>query len=260
MAKRNIFLRIGVLMLIAVLATSGVFIGSGTFAKYIAAANVEAAARVAKFQVQINQAKLTTPAFLDFQDNSGTKGIIASVFTDFHDPDGNSRIYCTGGTDTRGGTEVHVSPGTGLTRPASPGDKDRIIAPGTMGRLTVELKNLSEVSVKFYFDTATVFNSQVANADLRFLVTVDDLTVPAQLSSLLTATTVTGSTATSLTIHPGDTTVHTLTLWWEWIFENGANATAINAQDIRDTQLGISALTGTVNASATLHIKAEQVN
>ena len=54
MSKRNIFLRIGVLMLIATLATSGVFVGSGTYAKYIASAQYEATGRVAKFDVRIN--------------------------------------------------------------------------------------------------------------------------------------------------------------------------------------------------------------
>jgi len=51
--KKNYFLRTALLLLVLCILTSGVFLGTGTVAKYIAAGEGEASARVAKFSVKV---------------------------------------------------------------------------------------------------------------------------------------------------------------------------------------------------------------
>jgi len=182
--KKNIYLRIALLMLVAAIATSGVFIGSGTTAKYVAAAKFDASARVAKFELQIaknGDSIAATPTF----------GSWVTFSRSNIDEPYNLRTDSTGGTawgamnfalgekiydmttirqnknnfslstPTTVGSSVNfndVEDGTnntletGITKHLETADGS-IIAPGTGGRLRLSIKNNSEVAVRVYFDS-----------------------------------------------------------------------------------------------------------
>jgi len=273
MPKRNIYLRTAVLMLIACVATSGVFFVSGTSAKFIAGASLNASATVALFNVQIKDSVSGVGGngdFVDFDRVDAGAMTAITLFTDFGK--GRAKIYCT---DPWGTPECHVKPGACLHVPgpcetwcktpcavhaACPGNVDvalgDLIAPGTMGCMEFTFKNLSEVSVKFYIDQAAF--QGIPTAKLTFYGT-DQAGLPAEndgdfagadaLSAFLKG----GAKEVSVTIHP-DGNDQTIYLWWCWPFYRGAT------QDKADTDLGEDAQTAPVPCTATFTVKAEQVD
>jgi len=293
MPKRNIFLRIAVLMLITCFATSGVIVGSGTSAKYIAGASRNASATVALFNVEIQE---SNDNWKRFDQNNGATMTTVALFTDFG-AGNRAHIYCT---DPWGEPECHVAPGfcthdTGeacdeacensceIHQPCdgdceeeceihSPGPcklepeyaLGDLIAPGMMGCMEFRFRNKSEVSVKFYVDTATF--AGVDDADLTFRSTTD-ATLPTYFPVKDTINGTLGSAVSTatVTIHPnaGGAEEQTIYFWWCWPFDRG------DTQDDLDTGLGELARDkaeaavvndDTVPCTATFLIKAVQVD
>jgi len=258
MPKRNIFLRIALLMLCATLATSGVFYGSGTFAKYIASAPVNVNATVAKFDVLLKDEK---GDFKHFQDLNGNTVSIA-LFDDFGT--GRASIYCT---DPWIGTEFQVYPGDYSNKGYTPTKfaDGKLIAPGTMGKMEFTFRNLSEVSVRFYLDPVATTFTGVNNAKLIFFANSAEGTPPNPQNETVfgAISSITGASGTaSIVIHPGQPD-KTVNFWWCWPFHlKDAPSDAydlISAQDLVDTALGeTKALPPRCTAS--FLIKAEQID
>ena len=291
MHKKNIFLRIALVLLIATLSTGGVFVGSGTIAKFIAQAPVVASATVAGFDVRImNSAGSFAPDGKTWLDNGdwvrfdkkGASAVtIANLFVDFGK--GRAKIFCT---EPWGSGECHVDLYGACDH--EPGDPDeeclecyadgRLIAPGMMGKMELTFNNLSDVSVEFYLDNAAFAFSGVA-ANLKFFVITSDddygsvpgvkfggSTLPLNenefsvpLSGLVGQNNV-GKNRAAVTIHPGGNP-KTIYVWWIWPFEAyDSQGELVTAQDVADTSLGIAAQLVNQVCTATFNIKAEQVD
>jgi hypothetical protein len=286
MMKKNIYMRIGVLLFIAVLATSGVFVGSGTYAKYIAAATVEATARVAKFEVQIRKALTTgtTPTwtadnggYLTFSQSSaaamnlntswGTMnlGTVYDVtpVTPSATPDANGALTTNIKVDLAT-PETHIST-YNTTNDGS------IIAPGTGGRFCFQVKNNSEVSVRFSLDsidaTAGVGvtytgTPSVSTANIEFSTDNNTWYSANDFGAMLTAA---YNANKWIDLGPGATWTFATDgtqgcIYWRWRFNRGNDATAIKAQDTADTALGVAAVTSVGTMTLKIGIKAVQID
>ena len=108
--KKNKMMRIASVLLVAVLLSTCAI--SGTYAKYITTATGSDTARVAKWDVKLEENTMSNTFNFD-------------LFKTVNDSDGNY--------------ENDVKPGTG---------DDHIIAPGTSGSFTINLSNASEVNAK----------------------------------------------------------------------------------------------------------------
>ena len=263
MSKRNIFLRIGVLMLIATLATSGVFVGSGTYAKYVASKGGNAKARVAHFHVEVSD-----------RDFSGDSSSFVGEF---------SNATHTAKTITASGDlgillQPTISAGAWGTHPGGPGsgtvDLDTIsavdgsiIAPGTGGRLSFVFTNRSEVSVRFWLATVSTTVESIANLtkgltvnEIKFAYDNGSGTAPA-LSQFGTLAAALGSYTTQyVELGPwngtGSPPSAAIGVYWQWPFEQSP------AQNTQDTILGEDAQ-NTSNAGLMemiLKIRAQQVD
>ncbi|MCL2300703.1 MAG: hypothetical protein FWC27_11240 [Firmicutes bacterium] len=267
MAKRNIFLRIAVLMLIAVLATSGVFVGSGTYAKYIAAANVEASARVAKFDVKVNGTTFSSATAAAVT----VTGSLGSVFELFNDGDDSNLNYpaTSGGTGNGNG---RVSDQAENANPSTLKHLDNItgtlICPGIGGKISVLFKNDSEVAVRFWLDTATVTHignntNDISTATIQF----SHENKTASFTTLAAAITAAKGSLAYIDLVPGETASAPIDLWWRWRFSTNGT------QDDDDTKLGVLAAkytgadetasgtsSGTPGLKLTLAVKAQQID
>lgn len=227
--KKNLFLRIALLVLVSALATSAVFVGTGTSAKYVAAANANASATVAKFDVQLSQ-------------NGGTKsGNIASTTV--------ALTASTLGTlleedVSAGETDQHVTD-------AATG---RLIAPGTggkSGKLTVH--NDSEVLVKVWLSQGT---GESIPEDSGILFSGNSggnwrSTIQAALQDMTAG----GLASNAIPIDINDSHDFEDVLLWKWPF--GTPNTPANAQDGYDTGLGVA---GTAKLTIPVKINVEQVD
>ena len=199
--KKNLFLRVGALMLVATLASCGIFIGTGTTAKYVASANVQASGQVAKFSVLINDGEIANATLTPTTVNAG----------DLSD----STIWQAtdmGGTAHPAGTTT----GTITTNDGS------LIAPGTGGKFAFKIENKSQVTVKVTISAATTANL-LPTAKIVFSDTASG-TYGADLSSAIGV----------ITLHPGAAAT-TKDIYWKWPFTGAAG------QDAADTALGIAA-------------------
>jgi len=189
--RKNIFLRISVLMLVATVAMSCVFVGSGTYAKYVASAQVQASARVAKFDVsikvggfkasdpnwpaaystwqQITQSDPTTPKALPeiLYFTQDLYELTAKVNGDLQQAGGSYGTKAAPGTTPEPENKLN----DGIVANANRVDvlpKDgSIIAPGTGGMFTLDFKNDSEVRVRIWLDSinaAVVYTNYAAGA------------------------------------------------------------------------------------------------
>ena len=109
--KKNTMMRVASALLVAVLLTTCAI--SGTFAKYVSTSNGSDSARVAKWDIKLEDAAMTNTFTFD-------------LFNTVKD---------SNGTDN----ETDVKAGEGET----------IIAPGTSGSFEINLKNDSEVNAKY---------------------------------------------------------------------------------------------------------------
>ena len=109
--KKNTMMRVASALLVAVLLTTCAI--SGTFAKYVSTSNGSDSARVAKWDIKLEEAAMSQTFTFD-------------LFNTVKD---------SNGTDNE--TDVKA------------GDGETIIAPGTSGSFEINLKNDSEVNAKY---------------------------------------------------------------------------------------------------------------
>lgn len=123
---------------------------------------------------------------------------------------------------------------------------ENIIAPGTKGAFSIDITNDSEVNANLL---ASFKETNTSNIPLQYRLSyngtagdwedsIADLEVPDN---------------TYLPFEPGATNANkgTIKIEWQWVYEKGADQTAIDANDLADTTLG-EAGTATVTVEATL--------
>lgn len=192
--KKNKMMRIASVLLVAVLLSTCAI--SGTYAKYTSQITGTDSARVAKWAFQVEEKTASVDANFTFD-----------LFKTVNDTDGN--------------TETDITSSNG----------DRIIAPGTQGEFTIDLKNASEVTAEYVVDF-TVTNT--ANIPVEFSVNggawgdLADVTTPVNMP-------VNGTSQVVVS--------------WRWAF-NGGN-------DTHDTELGLN---GTAILTVEATVTATQVN
>jgi len=214
MKRINIFLRISALMLIAILASSGVFVGSSTYAKYIASAEVTATANVALFKVLIGTQDITV--------NGGTTytGALALTKSEVYEQDGATLESHAG--------DLHLDPHAGT-----------IVCPGTSGKCSFTITNSSQVMVEFRLTQGTT-PAAFGMANIGFGTTAANATnkgtagIATMFTNWNTAYGTTGNTAGWRKLAINETyTVDNL--WWKWQFYESA------ANDGTDTTAGKAA-------------------
>lgn len=114
---------------------------------------------------------------------------------------------------------------------------EALIAPGTGGKFALEVTNNSEVTGKVAFDF------EVTGADVPLEFKVDNGDWSSNLSDISSENVAMGATKT-------------VTIYWRWLYERGANESEIEANDKADTVLGIASETVTVSVT----INFEQVD
>jgi len=202
MKKINIFIRIGLLLLIATLATSGVFIGSGTYSKYIASANVSAEAKVAKFDVRVNGTDPSTNQIVK-------AGGVAATIT----------LTNVGALLQPPGMATHSTATISTTNGS-------IIAPGTAGKMSFTVYNYSEVAIDVWFATASTSPTIPSNSGIVFCNASG--VAYSNFAAALDAIGV-------INLGPGSvTTTNTgaKDIYWQWPFNND--------NDANDTTLGVA--------------------
>ena len=260
--KRNVFLRTALFLLIGVWASSSLL--TGTWAKYVATATVEAGARVAKFSVAVNNKEIAEAAgimTINVPVSLADTVLLQPATLPGNDTAGNG---FTGDHSAVTISSVNGSP----------------IAPGTGGRIKVEFKNNSEVAVRFSFVTADCSAAGTGSPALTVAAvqSVNNLSNPGceiQFSRPTTSGSNSGITVTngqwgvlSTTLNNGDwyTTAADLVLapgasvnryfFWRWRFDDANGGTDWN-RDSYDTALGKA---GTAELKLTLVFNAEQVD
>lgn len=209
--KKNMFLRVASVLLVLTLLSACAI--SGTFAKYTAEAKAEDSARVAKWSFKVDKTNIATSETFTFD-----------LFKTIE--------------DEAGGKEDDVAKaGEGETP---------IIAPGTSGKISLVLKNDSEVSANY----AVTFSANEAGVPLEF--SSDGTTWETDITKLNIA----ASDSTKLAYASGTATV---TLQWRWAF----TSTEEGWDDDKDNALGKAAAADVINAATpkiTATITATQVN
>ena len=157
--KKNKMMRLASLLLVCVLLTTSVI--SGTFAKYTTSATASDAARVAKWDIQINDAQMQQNHTFAFD-----------LFSTVKDSDGSDE------------TDISTADGS-------------IIAPGTRGEMAFKLENNSEVTAEYTIDY-TIENTanipvvfSLDGADWKNSIDELDVSTPVRMEIGEAATTVT---------------------------------------------------------------------
>lgn len=228
--KKNIAARLGVLALVLTLVTSSLV--SGTYSKYTSQVTGNDTARVAKFAFNVKD---------------GTAADTLSTATQTH----VFNIFSYSATDSG----VYTS-AVGL-------DGKKLVAPGTTGKLALEVDNQSEVAV-----TAAFTLTEANTSKIPIYYTYSGGTAPTQRYSdaLVTKTYTPGGSgdtgiykplsdlasamAASLPATDGtaaNQTSKTYTLNWVWSFDQAT--TSATQSDSDDTTLGTMATLPTVNLS-----------
>ena len=177
--------------LVAVLAVTMMFtmcFVGGTFAKYTSSATGTDSATVAKWDIRVNGANITTSDTFTFD------------------------LFNTVNDTTDNNAETAMAPNGGT-----------IIAPGTTGKFTIKLQNLSEVNAEY--STEYTVTSNVSSIPVQYSLDGDRWTT--EISTL---------NRTNCTIGLG--TEGEVTVYWKWDFSTGA------AADAYDTLLGTMAAAG----------------
>ena len=231
MKKKNLFLRIAMLMLIATVATCGVFVGSGTTAKYVAQATATATAEVALFDVKIQTGASTWSPNIAVT----TYGVSVNQLGQLLQP---------AGTNGDGALSMNHSANTIINSTTG-----THIAPGTGGKVTITLRNDSEVAVDVWLvassgtvDYPTGSGIVFSNAVAGTFGTLADAMAAAN-----------GGGTNKIRLDPvgGTTTAQTFDLYWKWPFYTSAG------QDTTDTNLGTA---GTAKLTVPLNVRVEQAD
>lgn len=179
--------------LVAVLAVTMMFtmcFVGGTFAKYTSSGTGADSAKVAKWDIRVNGANIT----------------VSDTFT--------FDLFNTVNDTTDNNAETDMAPNGGT-----------IIAPGTTGKFTINLQNLSEVNAKY--STKYTVTSNVSSIPVQYSLDGNNWTT--DISTL---------NRTNCTIGLG--TEDEVTVYWKWDFSTD------NAADAYDTLLGTMAAGETV--------------
>lgn len=206
MKKRKVFFASVLLILLAVTTCYTVF---GTYAKYATKLTGNDTARVAKWAWEINNENIT----------STTKTI--------KDFDLFSNSVLLDSSCTTAETDVTSS------------NSDKVIAPGTCGKFTINVKNNSEVTAKYGY---TLSLTNAGNVPLLFRKGTDGQWTK-DLSTLSVADSAEGST---LAVGAAKKEA---TIYWKWDFPTTDN----EETDATDTALGFAG-TAKVTVDATLNL------
>ena len=182
--KKNKMMRIASVLLVAVLLSTSVI--SGTFAKYTSEKSDSDTARVAQWNIKLNDATMTANSVFDFD----LFKTIVSDEDDSNEDDSNE-------TDVKEGTT-----------------DEAIIAPGTKGAFTIHLVNASEVTAQYAIDYI------VTKSDDRIPVKFSVDNGEHWTDNLAD---IVASESTKLAMpNDGDTDEASITIQWKWDF-NGDN-------------------------------------
>ena len=179
--------------LVAVLAVTMMFtmcFVGGTFAKYTSSGTGTDSAKVAKWDIRVNGANIT----------------VSDTFT--------FDLFNTVNDTTDNNAETDMAPNGGT-----------IIAPGTTGKFTIKLQNLSEVNAQY--STEYTVTSNVSSIPVQY--SLDGYNWTTEISTM---------NRTNCTIGLG--TEGEVTVYWKWDFSTD------NAADAYDTLLGTMAAGETV--------------
>lgn len=223
--KRNLFLRISVLLFVAVTATSGVYVGSGTFAKYTASAQGTAQARVALFKVAVKRNADTTSKIMTTESDLGTINLYRTLLESYDLAEGENQ---NGKPNT---TQSPKSPANGTPNDVLPSKvtadtTDPIIAPGTAGYFDLYVENQSEVSVVIKLKAE---EGSLSTTDIQFVAKNTNSATPPADGDFNTA----DSDVLFILLPAGVTgNSGTFRVWWRWRYY------VSDAQDAKDTALG----------------------
>ena len=255
--KRNGILRIGIILLVATLATGGIFAGNCiTHAKYVSVGVGTATARVARFSVLVNYTTgpggATPVPSIQVAGTAGTRAAIATLSN-------LGQVYCTydslvepqsNGAANISGAHIYYNDG-------------RLLAPGTYGRFQINFQNTSEVAVRVYVDfSKSAVTSCPANAKIEISPN-SNFTTPVQVFNSGSATTYMSSiTNTVITLAPNSGVSAVQNIYWRWPFgtqsTGGSNNTPnVSGNDTIDTPLGV---TGTATLGLSLYVATEQID
>lgn len=192
--RKNRMMRLASVLLICVLLTTSVI--SGTFAKYTSTASGSDTARVAKWSIDVEGTEIAvsgTPAAITFD-----------LFNTISDVGGSA-------------DDEQV--------------KDDLLAPGTSGAFTLNIKNLSEVDAKY---TITLAETNDSNIPLQYSLSGADGSWKNSVAELemndLTDVTIVKETGTGEHI-----------VYWRWAFDDNTADRHAGQKDETDTKLGIAA-------------------
>lgn len=185
---RNVFLF--ALVLLSVISMGSV---AGTYAKYTSNSSFTDQARVAKWDIKLNNNQMTQNFTID--------------------------LFKTVNKDTDGSDETDVKEGT---------TTEKIIAPGTQGEFTFNIKNDSEVNANVKMDWTGYNNDDNIPIKFKGTITAADGTVTStdwldDITSILTTPTALEMTKTV-----------SVKVEWKWDYE----ADDVDAGDVVDTTLG----------------------
>ncbi|MDR1734728.1 MAG: hypothetical protein LBR73_07620 [Oscillospiraceae bacterium] len=269
MKKANVFLRIALALFVLASATMGTFMGSGTYAKYVAAASGSSEVRVAKFHVTAKNATaaVTTDALTDFSTSGGTYSASDDGTTIEINLFANSIITEKSASATASGTiEGEDSVDANVHQTSNLNDR---IAPGTNSnsKFAIAVQNWSEVSVSIQpqcqltgslglqADTSEATNSTAV--PMGFFYGTFGTGVPSAFpTNALTPTATMTNFGTAQTLPPysgsGVPTTYYFPIGWSWNFYSSDN------NDKCDTYVGVNAKDGTIGLK--VKILATQVD
>lgn len=259
MKKANILLRVGVLLLIATLATSGVFVGS-TSAKYVASASLTASGRVALFKVVARASTTGSETFpstwTEISQTGASKKDLGTAFNLGSVYELTSEISVSTTIEPQGtgtSTTAHIENNTGT-----------MFAPGMGGSFGIQVRNDSEVAVRVWLDSAncSISGGSAGTGNLANIIQIcaTNSTTDGDWKALSNFADVlkTGNSGSNyVDLAPkSDTTYLAKNLWWRWKFERGGTTWG-NASDVADTDLGVN---GAQKLTLILTIQAQQIN
>jgi len=233
--KKNVFLRLALVLLVATTICANLFAGNTTVAYYAAQATGTGNAQIAKFDVLVND-KILAAGMASGGEvfNSGTLNLFNTIeeWTGVASTDG-----------TAGQMDVQVVNASGVNTK---------MAPGTRGSLGVKITNKSDVAISY---TITVKTGTVALSTSAPKLQFDDgnggaYTAAAVPSSNATLATVTGTLAV------GSTSAQeaTKTIKWQWPFNDGSSAGTYPVNADLDTPVGITPGNYTIPVTVTVDV------
>lgn len=113
------------------------------------------------------------------------------------------------------------------------------IAPGTGGKIDIELTNSSEVTVDYVLELE---EENTANVPIVYSIDGTTYVSADKIADLVTGTLTIGSTNTQTKI---------VTIYWKWVYENGTGDT-LATNDATDTVIGQLATAPTVTVTASV--------